>query len=355
MPSLKEKHPSVFGSLDNFWTKYDTLADKYDKEMLEGLNANLEGLLIFVSALSIHTPSPTHIVPRQAGLFSSVNSAFIVIVLGVLSGNPQDQTNHLLQLLVMHANNSTLKLDESLQVFMPGKKIVRQNCIFFASLCCSLLAAAGAMLAKQWLQEYARTGQTGSKEEQSRRRADKFRGAEQWRLRLVVEALPNLLLISLGLFFAGLVDYLWTIDWYVALVVLTFTVIGVAFYGFTLIVGVIYPASPFQTALSTALRNLHKFIYSSTHPKSRTTPYAIWDPAMESFHLGVKKLRGCIKDVAFALKSPMDSKEVLFYSLKAFLWLSWTLILPIVILLPCLVIWSIQVSDIDELDASSVI
>ncbi|KAG8999606.1 hypothetical protein FRB94_006029 [Tulasnella sp. JGI-2019a] len=336
MPSLKEKYSSGFGSLGDFWTKYDGLADKFDKEMLAGLNANLEGLLIF------------------AGLFSSVNSAFIVVVLEVLSGNPQDQTNHFLQLLVMHANNSTLKLDESLPVFVPGKKIVRQNCIFFASLCCSLLAAAGAMLAKQWLQEYARTGQTGSKEEQSRRRADKFRGAEKWRLRVVVEALPNLLLISLGLFFAGLVDYLWTIDRTVALVVLTFTVVGVAFYGFTVIVGVIYTASPFQTAISIAIRKLHNVVYSDTLLKSRTRPYTIWDPVMESLQLGVKNLRNYTTKMAFDFKSPMDSKELLFHSLKAFLWLSWTLISPIFIL-PCLLIWPIQVSDSDELDASSVI
>ncbi|KAG8981686.1 hypothetical protein FRB94_008865 [Tulasnella sp. JGI-2019a] len=337
MPSLKEKERSPFGSLDDFWTKYDTLADKYDKEMLASLNANLEGLLIF------------------AGLFSGVNTAFIIVILGALSANPLDQTNHLLQLLVMNVNNSTLSSNDLASVFVPGNGAVRQNCIFFASLCCSLLAAASAMLAKQWLREYARIGQTGLLEEQARKRAEKFRGAEQWRLRLVVEALPNLLLISLGLFFAGLVDYLWTIDRTVALVVLAFTGVGLVFYGFTVIVGVVYTASPFQTAVSIAVRNLHNVIYSETLLKSRTRPFAIWDPAMESFQLGVKKLRGCIRAMAFDFKSPMDSKELLFDSLKAFLWLSWTIISPIIVLLPCLLIWPIQVSEVDELDASSVI
>ncbi|KAG9026561.1 hypothetical protein FRB95_008704 [Tulasnella sp. JGI-2019a] len=292
---------------------------------------------------------------RKAGLFSGVNTAFIIVVLGALSANPLDQTNHLLQLLVMNVNNSTLSPNDLTPVFVPETGTVRQNCTFFASLCCSLLAAAGAMLAKQWLQEYARTGQIGSVEDQVRRRADKFRGAQQWQLRLVVEALPNLLLISLGLFFIGLVDYLWMIDRTVALVVLVFAGVGVVFYGLTVLVGVVYTASPFQTAVSIAIRNLHNVIYSEALLKSRTKPYTIWDPAMESFQIGVEKLGVCMTDMAFDFKSPMDSKELLFDSLKAFVWLAWIIVSPIIIQIPCLLIWPIQVSDIDELDASSVI
>ncbi|KAG8980704.1 hypothetical protein FRB93_009058 [Tulasnella sp. JGI-2019a] len=340
MPSLKEKHPSAFGSLADFWTKYDKLADKFDKDMLAGLNANLEGLLIF------------------AGLFSGVNTAFIIVVLGALSANPLDQTNHLLQLLVMNVNNSTLSPNDLAPVFVPGKGAVRQNCTFFASLSCSLLAAAGAMLAKQWLQEYVRTGQTGSVKEQARRRADKFRGAEQWGLRLVVEALPTLLLISLGLFFVGLVDYIWTVDRTVALVVLAFEVLGVAFYGFTVATSIVYDASPFQTAISTAIRRvqapLRDVLYSERFLHTRAAPYVFWDPVIGSFQRGVGMFRYHMHYMRFYMRYGLHRAARHSFG-EALVWIPWTIILPTIALLPCLLIWLIQVFDMDELDASSAI
>lgn len=61
----------------------------------------------------------------------------------------------------MNLGNHTLTPTDLVPTFAPARAAVRQNCTFFASLCCSLLAAAGAVLAKQWLQEYERTGQTG--------------------------------------------------------------------------------------------------------------------------------------------------------------------------------------------------
>ncbi|KAG9010839.1 hypothetical protein FRB94_009746 [Tulasnella sp. JGI-2019a] len=256
----------------------------------------------------------------------------------------------------MNINNSTLTPNDLAPAFVVGKGAVRQNCTFFASLCCSLLAATGAMLAKQWLQEYARTGQSGSVEEQARRRADKFRGAEQWGLRLVVEALPTLLLISLGLFFVGLVDYLWTVDRTVSLVALAFTVVGVAFYGFTVVVGVLYTASPFQTAVSTAIRKiqapLRNIFYSPDFLETRSPPYAFWDPAIRSFQRGARMFQPTISLLRLDLRSYHE--DFLSDLLKALPEMAWTVISPIVLLV-CLLIWPVQVSDIDELDASSVI
>ncbi|KAG8985231.1 hypothetical protein FRB93_005933 [Tulasnella sp. JGI-2019a] len=341
MSSFKDVQPGPFGSLGDLWTKYDKLADKFDKDMLASLNTNLDVLLIF------------------AGLFSAVNTAFIVVVLAALSANPLDQTNHLLQLLVMGASNTTLTPNDLTLLFVPGEGAVRQNCTFFASLCCSLLAAAGAMLAKQWLQEYARTGQTGTVEEQARGRADKFRGAQRWGLRFVVEALPALLLISLALFFVGLVDYLWTVDRTVALVVLAFAAVGATFYGFTVVVGVVYTASPFQTAVSVVTRRVQRpfrdVLYSQHFLRKRTAPYSIWDPIIASVQLGAERVGVSVSDMRFDLKSPIDTKELLFDSLKALRWFLWTIISPIALLFPCLLIWPIRVSDIDELDASSAI
>ncbi|KAG8871775.1 hypothetical protein FRB97_008322 [Tulasnella sp. 331] len=220
-----------FGSKRNFWVKYDHFSTAFDKDMVERLNTNLD-----------------------AGLFSAVNTAFIVVALTALSANPADETNHLLRLLVMNVSNYTLTENDLNPPFAPTTSAVRQNCTFFASLCCSLLAAAGAVLAKQWLQFYMRTEKKGSIDHQAMKRTEKFAGVEDWGLGLVVETLATLLLVSLSLFFIALVDYLWVVDKTVALVVLVFAASGTVLYITMVVVAAIFKACPFQTGPSMALR-----------------------------------------------------------------------------------------------------
>ncbi|KAG8982481.1 hypothetical protein FRB94_006691 [Tulasnella sp. JGI-2019a] len=239
---------NAFGMRRDFWQKYDAFSDKLDKDMLARLNTNLDVLLIF------------------AGLFSAVNTGFIVVTLTTLSANPADETNHLLRLLVMNASNYTLTENDLSPLFTPGQSAIQQNCTFFASLCCSLLAAAGAVLAKQWLQSYERTGKIGTMEEQAIRRTEKSVGAENWGLRPVVETLATLLLVSLTLFFIASIDYLWVANETVAIVVLAFTATGWLLYVLMVILAAIFSACPFQTGPSVALRQFYfvtqRLIYS---------------------------------------------------------------------------------------------
>ncbi|KAG9010721.1 hypothetical protein FRB94_009997 [Tulasnella sp. JGI-2019a] len=225
-----------------FWAKYDAFADKFGKDMTGRLNTNLDVLLIF------------------AGLFSAVNTAFIVVALAALSANPVDKTNHPLRLLLMNANNHTITENDLIPPFVPGRAAIRQNCIFIASLCCSLFAAAGAVLGEQWLQSYERTGKFGPVDQQAIRRTEKFIGAENWGLRPVVETLATLLLVSLALFFIALVDYLWDINKTVAIVVLAFAAAEGLLYILAVVLAAIFPTCPFQTGPSTALRLLYHVV-----------------------------------------------------------------------------------------------
>ncbi|KAG8983607.1 hypothetical protein FRB94_013174 [Tulasnella sp. JGI-2019a] len=230
--------PDAFGEKRDYWLKYDTLADTKDKVMIERLDSDLDVLLIF------------------AGLFSAVNTAFIILTLSSLSAPPSYRTEALPTLIVMQVGNSTLTPNDLNPPFSPTRDAIRQNCTFFASLCASILAAAGAMLAKQWLQSYQRTGQTGSRRKQAILRTEKWMGADSWRLRGVVEALPTLLLVSLALFFAALCDLLWSTSQPVAFVVVAFTATGAVFYGFTVVAAAIDVFCPYQTAVSRIIREL---------------------------------------------------------------------------------------------------
>ncbi|KAG8887389.1 hypothetical protein FRB98_009699 [Tulasnella sp. 332] len=228
----EEKH-EVFGDKQHFWTKYDRLANRHDKEMVGGLNDHLDVLLLF------------------AGLFAGIETAFISFTVINLSPNLSQQTNYLLQQLLLQVSNGTLsEIDLNPPPFVPPPGAIRQNCFFFASLCSSLMAATGAVLAKQWLSNYERTSYTGSLESQALHRTEKFLALETWGLHVVVEALPTLLLISFALFFIALIDYLWTIHHVLALVVLAFSAAGVLAYLYTLIAAAMDSCCPFQTPVS---------------------------------------------------------------------------------------------------------
>ncbi|KIO19413.1 hypothetical protein M407DRAFT_223100, partial [Tulasnella calospora MUT 4182] len=160
-----------FGHIDDFWKRYDELADRSDREMVANLNTNLDVLLIF------------------AGLFSAVNTAFLSAAMPSLSPNTSDRTNALLELLVLRTDNSTFTPSET-SPFTPPQNSITANCFLYASLCCSLTAAVGAMLAKEWLQSYSRSGQAGPLEEQVRFRQGKYTAAQEWHLESVILFLP---------------------------------------------------------------------------------------------------------------------------------------------------------------------
>ncbi|KAG8990750.1 hypothetical protein FRB94_013106 [Tulasnella sp. JGI-2019a] len=235
----KPERPAVFGEKRDFWGKYDNLARKKDQVMIGPLDKNLDALLIF------------------AGLFSAINTAFVVLTIPTLTAPPSYRTNALLTLIAMQAGNSTITPSDLNPPFSPSHAAIRQNCMFFASLCTSILVATGGVLAKQWLRIYERdTRQIGSQEMQALIRRKKWLAAESWGLRQVVEALPTLLLISVGLFFAALSDLLWFTNKPVALAVIAITAIGAASYGFTMIAGALDTFCPYQFAGSAVIRKL---------------------------------------------------------------------------------------------------
>lgn len=174
-------------------------------------------------------------------------------------------TNTLLLLILTNLSNGTLTAATLPSSLTPPAGIVRQNCFLFASLFTSLLAAAGAVLAKQWLANYEKTGQTGPLDEQGLRRTAKFRGAEKWQLQRVVEGLPTLILISLGLFFVAITDYIWTLNQDVAALVMAFSVVGTSLYIAMLLLASIYPLCPFQTAPSLGLRSIWWYFPEFSH------------------------------------------------------------------------------------------
>lgn len=177
-----------------------------------------------------------------------------------LSSDPLTETNALLRLLVTGGDNNTIPADLS-PTFSPSSESVAVNCLLYASLSCSLLAAVGAMMAKEWLQSFDRTGQTGSLEEQGQFRQRKFNGVQRWHLEATIQFLPNLLLLSVMLFFVGVYLFLLSVNKAVAGVVVAFAGGGAVLCGAAIVAGATSPLCPYQSAASRALRRT-RFLFS---------------------------------------------------------------------------------------------
>ncbi|KAG2115593.1 hypothetical protein BD769DRAFT_1334842, partial [Suillus cothurnatus] len=113
-----------------FWFAYKKISGEYDNNMYERCNGNMEILMLF------------------AGLFSAVNTAFII----AMQPNPADTTNDLLVQFMQNSwNGSSLAQPVALSapVAYSSSKIWMQV-LAYTSLTFSLLAAFGAVLGKQW-------------------------------------------------------------------------------------------------------------------------------------------------------------------------------------------------------------
>ena len=136
----------------------------------------------------------------------------------------------------------------------PEPAIVQAQCVFYATLCATLLAAFLAMLGKQWLTHYKRNETRGSIADRSRVRERKSTGLVAWKFYAVMESLPLILQFALLLLGFALSRYLWKVNRSVSSVVIGFTCFGFLFYSFIVTASVFSSDCPFQTPFSLMIR-----------------------------------------------------------------------------------------------------
>ncbi|KZW02295.1 hypothetical protein EXIGLDRAFT_602006, partial [Exidia glandulosa HHB12029] len=183
--------------------------------MLEGWSKTVDVLLIFVRS---NAPSGfTHLTSLyQAGLFSAVVTAFLVESYKLLKpDNSAAYMSTALYLLVAGSNSST----GSLPAPPPISSLVtsgtrRTNGLWFTSLLLSLGVALLCILIKQWIGEYtARNGASATDPRHwALRRQLYYNAMTAWPVSELVSVLPALLHLSLFLFSAGIVGFLWDLD-----------------------------------------------------------------------------------------------------------------------------------------------
>jgi len=143
--------------------------------------------------------------------------------------------------------------------FSPPISAIWANALLFLSLLISLTCALLATLLQQWARRYI--GFTQQLEfipyRRARVRAFFSEGVEKSHISSVVEALPALLHLSICLFFAGLLVWLFNIDHHVFLAVISCTALSAAAYLWFTLSPIFRPNSPYYAPLSSTIWSLY--------------------------------------------------------------------------------------------------
>ena len=192
----------------------------------------------------------------QTGLFAAVVATFISISIQEIQANPQDTSNFYLaniQHALANLNSSNISLPSSPPPFSPPTFGIWVNSLWFLSLVINLTCAVLANLLQHWARKYLkviRQRYTASPPMRARSRAFYAEGVESFFLPSVFEALPAMLHLSVFLFFAGLVVFLWSFDPTISKLILSWIGGCGALYGYLTLIPIFRHDSPYHTPFS---------------------------------------------------------------------------------------------------------
>ena len=165
----------------------------------------------------------------------------------------QDPTNVLVDVMIFNTNNlaNGTHTPYTAPEFQPSFWAITVNCLFFASLSTSLVAALASVVALQWVADYdaAITRGGSSPEDRAKRRQFRYAGVIWWKMSEIIAALPLLIYCSVALFFAGLIVWMLAVHQIVGLVTVGGSALAVAFYGISTVLSVLFVSAPFRTPL----------------------------------------------------------------------------------------------------------
>ncbi|KAJ7121926.1 hypothetical protein C8R46DRAFT_1203557 [Mycena filopes] len=216
------------------WTVYISEAEKYDKALVERWKSDMEGLLIF------------------AGLFSASLTAFLIESYKTLSPDQGAITITILAQISRQLDGQANAVDVSqLLVNTPTQAAIACNVLWFISLGFSLSCALIATLVEQWSRDFIQaTEMRPSPIIRARIFAYLYFGLQRLGMHTIVQFIPFLLHMSLFLFFAGLIAFLFPINIVLgAIAAMLFGSISITYLVFT-VMPLVASDSPYRTPLS---------------------------------------------------------------------------------------------------------
>lgn len=200
---------------------------------------------------------------EQAGLFSAVVTAFSVESYSWLKQDPADRSLEVLERISLQLSspsantvlvNSTAPAISSSQ-FEARAVDVAINALWFLSLTLALMASLFAILAQQWIRQYADLSAI-SGSERARIRQIRFESLDRWFVPQIILCLAVLLQASLFIFFAGLITLLWTANSLVAIAVTSTVALFLVIFLATTVIPIFIANCPYKSPLAWGFRVL---------------------------------------------------------------------------------------------------
>ncbi|KAI9433491.1 hypothetical protein H4582DRAFT_2060905 [Lactarius indigo] len=250
--------PTYSDSSGAIFSMYIDRAQTFDKENVDNWDGQANGILLFT------------------GLFSSTVASFIAVSYQNLQQDPNVTTQSLLaqisqQLSTSTTGGTTSPAIPSVQTsFTPAASVVFINSVWFLSLVLSLTCALMATLLQQWARRYLQMVQRNHAPHVRAHIREYFaRGARRFGISWLVDVLPFLLLISILLFFAGLVVFAFRANHVVAYFTLSIVAFCLLSYLALTLTPLFSHDCPYHTPLTSLLWFCaHKalvFLFSTTH------------------------------------------------------------------------------------------
>lgn len=228
---------------------FTEMAGEEDKKMAESWKGDADGILIFT------------------GLFSAAVAALTAVSIQDLRPNSQDDSAfYLANIYQLLADPNGFNASAPLAPppshgFSPRKYAIWVNALWFLSLAISITCAMLATLLQQWARRYIKITQPRyNPHKRARIRAFFAEGVDHLHLPATVEALPALLHLSVFLFFAGLLIYLFNINYTVFSAVAWWIVLCTAVYACITLMPIFRHDSPYYAPLSSSAW----YIYNGT-------------------------------------------------------------------------------------------
>ena len=159
------------------------------------------------------------------------------------------------------SNGTPLPPPTTAPLFQPPRYAVRVNILWFLSLSLSLTCALLATLVQQWTRRYLRLAQyPTTPKSRVRIRTDLFLGVRVFHTRWVVENISLVMHAAIFLFFAGLVDFLFSINDEVARVILVAVCMLAAAYIVVTALPLFFHQCPYQTPLTSFIWYTRHFL-----------------------------------------------------------------------------------------------
>ncbi|KAF8261488.1 hypothetical protein EI94DRAFT_1606617, partial [Lactarius quietus] len=229
------ERPTYSDSSGAIFSMYTTRAQKFDEEDVENWKGGADSILVFT------------------GLFSSTVATFISVSYQNLQQDPNLTTQSLLAQISQQLSNSTIgstgSSPTSIQSsFVPPASAVFVNSVWFLSLVLSLTCALMATLLQQWARRYFQMIQRHNAPHVRAHIREYFaQGARTFRISAFVELLPSLLLVSVLLFFAGLIVFAFSANHIVAYSALAIVASCFLSYIVLTLIPIIHHNCPYQT------------------------------------------------------------------------------------------------------------